>query len=59
MKSKTVSVELPVGVNVEVWQGDDETRIMGEIRAIRLRLEVPMDKAAEVRKKLRGLVGQL
>jgi hypothetical protein len=56
---KTVSVELPAGVNVVIWQGDDETVINGEIRSITLQLDVPMDEATKVRAKLRGLVGQL
>jgi len=59
MRLKTVSVELPVGVNVVLWQGDDETVINGEIRSITLQLDVPMDEATQVRAKLRGLVGQL
>ena len=54
-----MSVELPVGVNVVLWQGDDETVINGEIRSITLQLDVPMDEATQVRAKLRGLVGQL
>jgi hypothetical protein len=58
-RAKTASVELPAGVNVVIWQGDDETIFRGEIRGITLRLEVPMTEATKVRAKLRGLVGQL
>lgn len=59
MKSKIVSIELPAGVNVKIWQGDDETIVNGSIRAISLQIEVPLDEAAKIRKKLRGLVGQI
>ena len=58
-RTKSVSVDLPVGVNIVIWQGDDETIIKGEIRGITLQLDVPLDEAAKVRAKLRGLVGQL
>ena len=59
MRTKSVSVDLPAGVNIVIWQGDDETIIEGEIRGITLQLDVPLDEAAKVRAKLRGLVGQL
>jgi hypothetical protein len=59
MKHKTVSCELPPGVNVILWQGDDQTIVSGDIRAITLELDVPMDEAAKTRAKLRGLVGRL
>lgn len=60
MKRKTVSIVLPVGVNVEVVQGDDDgTRFLGEIRHITIRFDVPMDEAAETRKQLRNLARNL
>ena len=58
-RTKLVSLDLPAGVNLVVWQGDDETVINGEIRGITLQLEVPLDEAVKVRARLRGLVGQI
>jgi hypothetical protein len=59
MKRKSVSCALPVGVNLIIWQGDDQTIVSGGIRAITLELDVPLDEAAKTRAKLRALVGQL
>jgi hypothetical protein len=59
MKRTTISCELPSGVNVVVWSGGEEVIHSGDIAGLTLKLEVPMDEAGSVRKKLRGLVGQL
>lgn len=59
MKRKSVSCDLPAGVDVTIWQNDTETVIRGSIIPITIVFDVPMDEATKTRAKLRGLVGQL
>ena len=56
MKTKLISCKLPPGVNVSIWQNDDETEFKGAIIPIALQLEIPLHEEAATVLKLLGLV---